>query len=92
MSEKYFTITEEGTNRQFKLIMSYNSTTIDIELQSKDNPKEKYELKNLSLSYFQNIKDYQKYDTIKKIVDLISEKLEKKEFLIKNRRIVKYKI
>ena len=83
MSEKYFTITEEGTNRQFKLIMSYNSTTIDIELQSKDNPKEKYELKNLSLSYFQNIKDYQKYDTIKKIVDLISEKLEKKNFLLR---------
>ena len=41
MSEKYFTITEEGTNKQFKAIMSYNSSTIDIELQSKDNSKEK---------------------------------------------------
>ena len=83
MSEKYFTIAEEGTNKLFKLIMSYNSSTIDIELQSKDNPKEKYELKNLSLAYFHKIKDYQQFDTIKKIADLISTKIEKKNFLLR---------
>ena len=83
MSEKYFTVSEEGTNRQFKLIMSYNSSTIDIEIQSKDNPKEKYELKNLNLAYFNKIKMYQQYDTIKKIADAISTKLEKKNFILK---------
>ena len=83
MSEKYFTISEEGTNKQFKLIMSYNSSTIDIEIQSKDNPKEKYELKNLSLAYFHKIKNYQQFDTIKKIADLISTKLEKMNFILR---------
>ena len=83
MSEKYFTITEEGTNKQFKAIMSYNSSTIDIELQSKDNPKEKYEIKNLTLAYFHKIKNYQKFDTIKLIADLISKQLENKNFLLR---------
>ena len=83
MSEKYFTITEEGTNKQFKLIMSYNSSTIDIELQRKDNPKEKYELKNLNIAYFHKIKYYQQFDTIKKIADNISIILEKKNFLLR---------
>ena len=83
MSEKYFTISEEGTNRQFKLIMSYNSSTIDIEMHSKDNPKEKYELKNLSLAYFNKIKAYQQYDSIKKIADVITNKLEKKNFILR---------
>ena len=83
MSEKYFTITEEGTNKQFKAIMSYNSSTIDIELQNKDNPKEKYEIKNLTLAYFHKIKNYQKLDTIKLIADLISKQLENKNFLLR---------
>lgn len=83
MSEKYFTLSEEGTNRQFKLIMSYNSSTIDIEIHSKDNPKEKYELKNLNLAYFNRIKVYQQYDTIKKIADAITSKLEKNNFILR---------
>ena len=83
MNEKYFTVSEEGTNKQFKLIMSYNSSTINLEMQSKDNPKEKYELKNLTLSYFNQIKAYKQYDTIKKIVDVITSKLEKKNFILR---------
>ena len=83
MSEKYFTIAEEGTNKQFKLMISYNSTTINFEMQSKDNPKEKYELRNLPLSYFHQIKQYQQFTTIKQIVDVISGKLEKKNFLLR---------
>ena len=63
--------------------MSYNSSTIDIELQSKDNPKEKYEIKNLTLAYFHKIKNYQKFDTIKLIADLISKQLENKNFLLR---------
>lgn len=91
MSEKYFTINEEGTNKQFKLIMSYNSSTIDIELQSKDNPKERYELKNLSLAYFHKIQNYKQFDTIKKIADLISTKLEKKNFLLRTGAVLNIK-
>ena len=83
MSEKYFTISEEGTNKQFKLIMSYNSSIIDIELESKDYPKDKYELKNLSLAYFHKIKYYQQFDTIKKIADDISTFLDKKNFFLR---------
>lgn len=83
MSEKYFTVLEEGTGRQFKLILSYNSSSIDIEMQSKDNSKEKYELKNLNLAYFNKIKAYQQYDSIKKIVDVITSKIEKKNFLLR---------
>ena len=92
MSEKYFTITEEGTNKQFKAIMSYNSSTIDIELQSKDNPKEKYEIKNLTLAYFHKIKNYQKFDTIKLIADLISKQLENKNFLLRTGALLDIKI
>ena len=92
MSEKYFTITEEGTNKQFKAIMSYNSSTIDIELQSKDNPKEKYEIKNLTLAYFHKIKNYQKLDTIKLIADLISKQLENKNFLLRTGALLDIKI
>ena len=59
MSEKYFTVSEEGTNKQFKLIMTYTSSNIDFEVQSKDNPREKYELRNLNLNYFRSIQPFQ---------------------------------
>ena len=49
MSEKTFTVSEEGTNKKFNLVISFNSSAINFNLQNKDNPNEKYELKNLTL-------------------------------------------
>ena len=49
MTEKIFTVAEEGTNKEFKLVMSFNESNINFNLESKDNPEEKYELKNLTL-------------------------------------------
>ena len=82
MSEKYFTVSEEGTNKQFKLIMTYTSSNIDFEVQSKDNPREKYELRNLNLNYFRSIQPFQHYSTIKQIVDALSSKLESRNFIL----------
>lgn len=82
MSEKYFTVSEEGTNKQFKLIMTYTSSNIDFEVQSKDNPREKYELRNLNLNYFRSIQPFQHYSTIKQIVDVLSSKLESRNFIL----------
>ena len=56
MSEKTFTISEDGTNKQYNLVMSYNSSEIDFNLQNKDDPKEKYELKGLTLPELQKKK------------------------------------
>ena len=64
MNEKNFILSEEGTNRQFKLILSYNSSKIDMEIQNKDNSQEKYELKNLNLAYFNKIRAYEGYSSI----------------------------
>ena len=56
MTEKTFTLAEEGTNKKFKLVMSCNSSSIDFNLESVEDPKEKYELKNLTLPTFQKKK------------------------------------
>ena len=66
MSEKTFTVSEEGTNKQFNLVMSFNSSAIDFNLQNKDDPNEKYELKNLTLETLQK--------KIKYINNLIAQK------------------
>ena len=63
MTEKTFTVPEEGTNRQFKLVMNFNSSNIDFKLESQDNPGEKYELKNLTLEALQKKnKAYKQFD------------------------------
>ena len=41
--------------------MTYTSSNIDFEVQSKDNPREKYELRNLNLNYFRSIQPFQHY-------------------------------
>ena len=83
MNEKNFILSEEGTNRQFKLIISYNSSKIDMEIQNKDNSQEKYELKNLNLAYFNKIRAYEGYSSIEEIVDAIAAKLEKNNFILR---------
>ena len=83
MSEKTFTVSEEGTNKQFNLVMSFNSSAIDFNLQNKDDPNEKYELKNLTLETFQKKnKIYKQFDSTEKIADIISNKLEKNNFVL----------
>ena len=83
MNEKNFILSEEGTNRQFKLIISYNSSKIDMEIQNKNNSQEKYELKNLNLAYFNKIRAYEGYSSIEEIVDAIAAKLEKNNFILR---------
>ncbi len=83
MSEKTFTISEDGTNKQYNLVMSYNSSEIDFNLQNKDDPKEKYELKGLTLPELQKKnKVYKQFDDTLKIADIIGNKLEKKNFVL----------
>ena len=53
MSEKTFIISKEGTNKKFNLVISFDSSAINFNLQNKDNPNEKYELKNLTLETLQ---------------------------------------
>ena len=84
MTEKIFTITEEGTNKEFKLVMSFNESNINFNLESKDNPEEKYELKNLSLPDLQKKnKSYKQFDNTLKVADVIANKIEKKNFVLK---------
>lgn len=84
MTEKIFTIAEEGTNKEFKLVMSFNELNINFNLESKDNPEEKYELKNLSLPDLQKKnKSYKQFDNTLKVADVIANKIEKKNFVLK---------
>ena len=63
MTEKIFTVAEERTNKEFKLIISFNESNINFNLESKDNPEEKYELKNLTLPDLQKKnKSYKQFD------------------------------
>ena len=83
MSEKTFTVSEDGTNKQFDLVMSFNSSAIDFNLQNKNDPNEKYELKNLTLETFQKKnKIYKQFDSTEKIADIIRNKLEKNNFVL----------
>jgi hypothetical protein len=92
MSEKTFTLSEDGTNRQFKLMMSCNSSSINFNLESQDNPNEKYELKNLTLPILQKKnKIYKELDSIEKVADIICNKLEKKDFVLRTGCILSLK-
>ena len=83
MSEKIFNVLEESTGKEFKLSMTYDSSEINFDLESKDNPNEKYELKNLTLEAFQKKnKIYKLFDDTAKIADIISNKLENKNFVL----------
>ena len=53
MSEKIFTVKEDKTNKEYKLIVAYNSFTIEFILQHPTYIKEKYESGNLTLVAFQ---------------------------------------
>ena len=84
MSEKTFTLAEEGTNKQFKLVMTCNSSSIDFNLENQEDPNEKYELKNLTLPAFQKKnKIYKQFDSTEKIADIIRNKLEKNNFILR---------
>ena len=84
MSEKVFTISEEGTEKQFTFKMSCNSSSIDFDLENKDCPSEKYELRSLDLPTFQKKnKIYKQFDSIEKIADIISTKIEKNNFILR---------
>ena len=84
MSKKTFTVAEEGTNRKFNLVMSCNSSSIDFNLESKDDPNEKYELKNLTLPALQKKnKIYKQFNSTQKIADIIKNKLEKNNFVLR---------
>ena len=92
MSEKTFTLSEDGTNRQFKLVMSCNSSSINFNLESQDNPNEKYELKNLTLPALQKKnKIYKELDSTEKVADIICNKLEKKDFVLRTGCILSLK-
>ena len=92
MTEKTFTVPEEGTNRQFKLVMNYNASNINFNLQSQDNPNEKYELKNLTLEALQKKnKAYKQFDNTLKIADVISNKIDKKSFVLRTGCILSLK-
>ena len=83
MSEKIFNVLEESTGKEFKLSMTYDSSEINFDLESKDNPNEKYELKNLTLEAFQKKnKIYKLFDDTAKIADIISNKIENKNFVL----------
>ena len=83
MSEKTFTVSEEGTNKKFNLVISFNSSSINFNLQNKDNPNEKYELKNLTLEILQKKnKIYMQFDSTEKIADIIGNKIEKNNFIL----------
>ena len=84
MSENVFTVSEEGTKKQFKLIMSFNSSSIDFDLENKDNPSEKYELRNLDLpTLHKKNKIYKQFDSTEKIADIIRNKIEKNNFVLR---------
>jgi cell division protein FtsB len=92
MTEKTFTVPEEGTNRQFKLVMNFNSSNIDFKLESQDNPGEKYELKNLTLEALQKKnKAYKQFDNTLKIADVISNKIEKNSFVLRTGAVLSLK-
>jgi cell division protein FtsB len=92
MTEKTFTVPEEGTNRQFKLVMNANSSNIDFKLESQDNPGEKYELKNLTLEALQKKnKAYKQFDNTLKIADVISNKIEKNSFVLRTGAVLSLK-
>ena len=83
MSEKIFNVLEESTGKEFKLSMTYDSSEINFDLESKDNPNEKYELKNLTLEAFQKKnKIYKLFEDTTKIADIISNKIENKNFVL----------
>lgn len=92
MSEKTFTLSEDGTNRQFKLVMSSNSSSINFNLESQDNPNEKYELKNLTLPDLQKKnKIYKQFDSTEKVAEVIHDKLEKNNFVLRTGCILSLK-
>ena len=92
MTEKIFTVSEEGTNKQFKLVMTYNSSNIDFDLESLDNPKEKYELRNITLEAFhKKNKIYKQFESTEKIADIIQNKIEKNNFILRTGCILNLK-
>lgn len=92
MTEKTFTLSEDCTNRQFKLVMSCNSSSINFNLESQDDPNEKYELKNLTLTSLQKKnKIYKQFNSTEKVVDIISNKLEKKNCVLRTGCILSLK-
>ena len=54
MTEKTFTLAEEGTNKKFKLLMSCNSSSIDFNLESVEDPKEKYQPSKKKIKFTNN--------------------------------------
>ena len=92
MSEKTFTLSEDGTNKQFKLVISSNSSSINFNLESQDDPNEKYELKDLTLPALQKKnKIYKQFDSTEKVADVIHDKLEKKDFVLRTGCILSLK-
>jgi hypothetical protein len=83
MSEKIFTVKEDKTNKDYKLIMSYNSFTIEFILQNPTYIREKYESGNITLAAFQQKnKIFKQFDSVLKIADVIRNKIEKKQFIL----------
>ena len=81
MSEKIFTVKEDKTNKEYKLIVSYNSFTIEFILQNPTYSREKYESGNLTLVAFQQKnKVFKQFDSVLKIADVIRSKIEKKQY------------
>lgn len=86
MEEKSFIITAEINKKQYIMKLLYDSSTISFTFYNLHDPnKIIYELRNITLQKLHEMnKIYKQFDSITKVVDVMSSKIEKKNFYFKD--------
>ena len=89
MTEKTFTINAENTPNTYTLTVKCSGERLELKVKNNSDPAETYESTNLTLPELQKKnKTYKQFDSLSKIVDVISKKVESKNFIFRTNQSV----